>query len=224
MSDQRNKVIIFGAGQIAEVIHFYLKHDSPYEVCAFTVDSQYMKETSCRDLPVIPFEDVAREYPPQEYQIFVAVSFRKVNQLRAEKLLECKRKGYTPVSYISSKATTWPGLSLGENSFVMENNVIQPYASIGSNTIIWSGNHIGHHSRIGDNCFIASHAVISGAVCVGDYSFIGVNATIRDNVKIGKSCVIGAGALILEDTKDFEVYVGARTTPSRVPSNRIRNI
>lgn len=224
MKSSPDKVIIFGAGQIAEVIHFYLLHDSPYEVCAFTVDSQYLHEPDCRGLPVIPFEEIVASHSPDEYRIFVAVSFKKVNQLRTEKLQECKGKGYRPINYLSSKASYWPGLTLGENSFVMENNVIQPYASIGNNTIVWSGNHIGHHSTIGDNCFIASHAVISGAVSVGDYSFIGVNATIRDNVRIGQSCVIGAGALILEDTKDHEVYVGARTLPSKVPSNRLRNI
>lgn len=217
-------MIIFGAGQIAEVIHFYLKHDSQHQVAAFTVDGQYLSDTTCQGLPVVAFEDAVRDYPADEYDIFVAVSFKQVNQLRAAKLEQVKAHGYRPINYISSKAAFWPGLKLGENTFVMENNTIQPFVTIGDNTILWSGNHIGHHTRIGNHCFIASQAVVSGSVDVGDYSFIGVNATIRDNVKIGKSCVIGAAALILNDTQDYEVYIGPKTEPSRVPSNRLRGI
>jgi hypothetical protein len=37
------KVVVFGVGQLAEVVHFYLSHDSPHEVAAFTVDNQYQK-------------------------------------------------------------------------------------------------------------------------------------------------------------------------------------
>lgn len=220
----RGKVIVFGAGEVAEVVKFYLEHDSAFQVCAFTVDAGYVQESHCQGLPVLAFDEVAEAFPAEHYGVFVAISFKQVNQLRAAKLAQVKTAGYRPISYISSKAVTWPGLAIGENTFIMENNTIQPFVSIGNNTIIWSGNHLGHHTRIGDHCFIASQAVISGSVNVGDYTFIGVNATIRDNVSIGRSCVIGASALIMEDTKDFEVYLGPRTDPSRVPSNRLRRI
>jgi len=114
-----------------------------------------------------------------------------------------------------------PGLQVGENSFVMEANVIQPFASIGDNTILWSGNHIGHHARIGDHCFLASHIVVSGGVEIGDHCFIGVNATLRDGIKIAPRCLIGAGALITKNTMPDEVYAPAATAASAVPSSRV---
>lgn len=218
------KLVIFGAGQIAEIARFYFEHDSQLKVAAFTVDASYLRETSFGGLPVVPFEEVARLFTPREHQIFVALSYTRVNTVRAEKLAKAEELGYHAASYVSSRATVWPGLEVGPNSFVLEDNTIQPFVRIGRNVTIWSGNHLGHHATIGDHVFIASHAVISGAVTVGDYSFIGVNATIRDNVKIGRSCVIGAGSLILQDTKDFEVYMGEASAPSRVPSNRLRGI
>lgn len=217
-------VVIFGAGQIAEVVHFYLTHDSEYRVSVFTVDAAYLKDTTFLGLPVVPFEEIQAQYPPSRYGLFVAVSYKDVNRFRAEKVASAEAKGYKLISYVSSKASVWPGLKIGTNTFIMEDNTVQPFARIGNDVIIWSGNHIGHHSIICDHCFIASHAVISGSVTVGEYSFIGVNATIRDNISIGKSCVIGAGALILHDTKDFEVYIGQKTEPSKVPSNRLPNI
>ena len=217
-------VVIFGAGQIAEVVHFYLTHDSEFRVSAFTVDAAYLKDTTFLGLPVVPFEEIQARYPPSRYGLFVAVSYKYANRFRAEKVASAEAKGYALISYVSSKATVWPGLSIGTNTFIMENNVIQPAVRIGKNVIMWSGNHVGHHTTICDHCFIASHAVISGSVTVGEYSFIGVNATIRDNITIGKSCVIGAGTLILHSTKDFEVYIGQQTEPSKVPSNRLRGI
>lgn len=217
-------VVIFGAGQIAEVVHYYLTRDSAHKVRAFCVDAAYLKADSAMGLPVVAFETLEREFPPDRFGIFVAMSFRKVNQLRAEKLAQAEARGYQAISYVHSRATVWDGFVAQPNTFVMDENTIQPYARIGKDTIVWSGNHIGHHTTIGDHCFVASHAVISGSVAIGDFSFIGVNATIRDNVSVGKSCVIGAGALVLKDARDFEVYMGPATEPSKVPSHRLRGI
>jgi UDP-3-O-[3-hydroxymyristoyl] glucosamine N-acyltransferase len=71
-------------------------------------------------------------------------------------------------------------LSIGENTFVMEAKVIQPFASIAKNTVVWSSNHIGRHTRTGDNGFLAPHIVVSGNVEIGDDRFIGGNVTLCD--------------------------------------------
>ena len=218
------QVIVFGVGQIASVAHFYLTHDSPYEVAAFSVDKEFMKENEFLGLPVVPFDEVEAIYPPDKFRMFVPISYRDVNKLRAEKYYQAKAKGYRLISYISSKATTWPGLVVGDNCFIFENNVIQPFVKIGNNVILWSGNHIGHHTVIKDHCFIASHVVVSGSVTIGPYCFLGVNATIRDGITIAKECVIGAGSLILKDTAEREVYRGMRTKPFLSDSSKLNKI
>lgn len=217
-------IVIFGAGELAETAAFYFAHDSDLAVAAFTVDRQFIREDTFAGLPVIPFDEVARLFPPSSHGFFVAVSYSNLNKLRAAKCAEAKQKGYGLASYVSSKATIWPGFVAGENCFILEDNTIQPFARIGSNVTMWSGNHIGHHAHIADNCFITSHVVISGGVKVGEYTFIGVNATIRDHVTIGANCVIGAGALIVQDAADSSVYSGPVAELSRVPSHRLRRI
>jgi sugar O-acyltransferase (sialic acid O-acetyltransferase NeuD family) len=217
------KVIIFGIGQIAEIAQFYLTNDSEHEVVAFTVDKEFLTQNKFHDLPVVAYENLVEKYPPNEYKMFIPISYKKVNKLRAEKFADAKAKGYEFVSYISSKATYY-NTPVGENCFIFENNVIQPFTKIGDNCILWSGNHIGHHTTIEDHCFLASHVVVSGSVNIGEYSFLGVNATIRDNVKIGKENVIGADSLILTDTEDRAVYSPKETEKAKVPSNRLRGI
>lgn len=218
----KRQVMIFGAGDLAQLAHFYFKYDSDYQVAAFTVDETYRLHDNFCGLPLVAFEEVENLYAPSDFEFFVAVSYAKLNTVRAQKCAAVKIKGYRLVSYISSKATTWPGMAVGENCFILEDNTIQPFVKIGNNVTLWSGNHIGHHAEIGDNCFITSHVVISGGARVHENCFIGVNATIRDHVTIGKNCVIGAGAVILKDTGEGEIYTAEPAKLSRIPANRDR--
>lgn len=216
------KVLVFGAGAFAQVARCYMTRDGGHDVVAFTVDPEHVGEGECDGLPVVPFDQVERTHPPGDFAIFIAVGFRKVNRARAEVFQRCKDKGYELISYVNSKAVIWDAPRVGENCFILENNVIQPFVSIGDDVVLWSGNHVGHHVTIGDHCFISSHVVLSGGVKVGDHSFLGVNATVRDHVTIGPSNVIGAGALILEDTPEGAVYAPKGTERSAVPSHRLR--
>ena len=46
-------VVVFGVSQWAELAHFYLTHDSPHEVVAFTLDRDYIESESYKDSPVV---------------------------------------------------------------------------------------------------------------------------------------------------------------------------
>src|SRR5258706_14407064 len=174
-------VVLFGTGDFAQVAYVYLTQDSPYKVVAFTAHREFITDSSILGIEVVPFEEIEQRFPPSEYAMFIAIGFKKVNRVRTQMYNLCKAKGYELITYINSKATHWGHIEVGDNCFIFENNVIQPFVKIGNNVIIWSGNHIGHHSLIGNNCFIASHVVISGKVTIGDGCFIGVNATFRDS-------------------------------------------
>lgn len=219
-----SSIVIFGLGDIADMAWFYLSHDSNHIVSAFTVDGDYVDKSEFHGLPVVPFEEIEKEFPSDGFEIFVAVSYVNLNTVRAKKCMEAKGMGYRLVSYVSSKATVWPDLKIGDNCFILEDNTIQPFVKIGNHVTLWSGNHIGHHSEIGDNCFITSHVVISGGVNVKENCFIGVNATLRDHISIAKNCVIGAGTVVLKDTQENGVYVGNPAELSRVPSNRLKKM
>lgn len=217
-------LVIFGIGQVAEVAHYYFTQNAGRNVVAFTVDSEFVTQDTMLDVPIVPFEDVLKTFPPETHEIFVAMSFKKVNKLRMQKVAEVEGMGYTLAHFLHTDAVVWPGFEAQPNTFILENNTIQPFVTIGKNVIVWSGNHIGHHTRIGDHCFISSHVVISGSVTVGNGSFLGVNSTVRDNITLGRHVVLGAGGLLLSDAPDNGVYIGAATEQSRVPSNRLRSI
>lgn len=220
----KKRLVIFGFGDIAHLAHFYFSMDSEYDVVAFTVDASYITETTFCGLPVVAFETVNQHYPPEQYDLFIALSYAKLNAVRKEKYLAAKKLGYRLASFISSRSTILNDARIGDNCFIFEDNTIQPFVTIGNNVTLWSGNHIGHHSTIKDHCFIASHVVVSGGVDIGEQCFIGVNATLRDHIKIGEKCVIGAGVLLLADAEPEGVYIGNGTERSRIPSSKLGKI
>jgi sugar O-acyltransferase (sialic acid O-acetyltransferase NeuD family) len=219
------KVVIFGTTDNGELAHYYLTTDSEHEVVAFTVDNEFMQEKYYKNLPVVPFEEIENYYPPSEYKLFIAIGYSKVNEIRENRYNLAKSKGYDCISYISSRASVFDNVEIGENCFILEDNTVQPFVKIGNNVVLWSGNHIGHHSVIKDHCFITSHVVISGRCVINERTFIGVNSTLRDHIEIGKENVIGAGSLMLKSTEDKAVYkLNAKAEASRITSDQLRGI
>jgi sugar O-acyltransferase (sialic acid O-acetyltransferase NeuD family) len=204
------KVIIFGIQDFASLAHFYLRHDSDYEVAAFCVSAAYLPEShEFEGLEVVAFEEVQDRFPVSDFEFFAPMSHRKMNRMREKVYLQIKEKGYRLINYISSKATRFPGLLVGDNCFILEDNTIQPCVKIGSNVVLWSGNHIGHHSEIGDHVLFTSHVVLSGHCKVEPYAFFGVNATVRDNIRIAEGSLIAMAATITKDTEPWGVYKGS---------------
>ncbi len=202
------EIVIFGIGDIASLAHHYFSTDSPHQVAAFTVDAEYRTSDDLFGRPVIDFATVHEAYPPDRYQMFIAISYARMNQVRTEKYLAARDRGYTLASYISSRCTQLTQFPIGQNCFILEDNTIQPFVRIGDNVTLWSGNHIGHHSTIGDHCFISSHVVVSGHCHIGESCFLGVNATLRNGIRLGARTLVGAAASIMSDTDEGSVYLG----------------
>lgn len=203
-----SKVVIFGILDTAELAHYYLEHDSPHTVAAFTVNKEYIKEDTFKGLPVVPFEELEQHYPPNEYRLFAPMTGVKMNTLRKKIYEEGKARGYEFISYVSSKATVCDN-EIGDNCFILEDNTLQPFTKIGNNVVMWSGNHIGHHGIIEDHVFFTSHVVLSGHCHVKERAWFGVNATIRDFTTIGEGCLIAMGAMITKNTDDNGFYLGS---------------
>ena len=82
----KNKVIIFGTLDLAELAHYYLTNDREYEVVAFTVNKEYIKNGKFKPrgseitYDVVPFENLEELYPTNEYLFFAPLSGAKMNK------------------------------------------------------------------------------------------------------------------------------------------------
>jgi sugar O-acyltransferase (sialic acid O-acetyltransferase NeuD family) len=214
-------LVIFGAGDIARLADHYFSKDAGREVAAFTVDREFRREDTFRGRPFVDFEGLESTHPPSAFDLFVALSYREMNRLRARKYEEARGRGYALASYVSSRCSLLTDTPVGDNCFILEDNTIQPFVTIGSDVTLWSGNHVGHDSVIEDHCFVSSHVVISGHVRIGAYCFLGVNATLRNGVTLAPRTLVGAGALVMKNTREGEVYVPERTAVFPKKSDQI---
>ncbi|EHA1124988.1 acetyltransferase [Vibrio vulnificus] len=211
---ESKQLVIVGAGEFALIAYEYFTFDSDYDVVAFSVHKEYIKDEEINGKPVVAFELLQDIYPPDLFEVFIAIPATNLNRLRTKMFCEAKEKGYLLASYISSHAFVWRNAIIGENCFIFENNTIQPFVKIEDNVILWSGNHIGHRTIIRENCFITSHSVISGYCEVGKGSFIGVNSTFNDKTSIAENCILGSGSVVTKHLRQKEtIYVGNPAKP-----------
>jgi sugar O-acyltransferase (sialic acid O-acetyltransferase NeuD family) len=214
-----SKIIIFGAGKIADVAYFQLSNDSPHEVVAFSADGDYISQKEKFGLPVVAFEEAQAKYPPDDFKMLVAVGYQDLNRFRAQKYGEAKSKGYELISYVSSRASNFGKVEIGDNCLILENAVIQPCSKVGNDVFFWSGNHLGHHASVEDHCYIAGQVIISGASVIEPYCFLGVNSTIGHEIRIGRESFIGAGALVTKNVAPKSVYILPDTPKFRLDSD-----
>ena len=219
VAKERNLIIV-GDSAFAEVAFEYFSHDSHYNVSAFAVEQDYLKRTELLDRPVVPFETMIHRYPPETHDVYVAVVYTQLNQLRTRLAEAAKRAGYGLASYISPKAFVWRNVTIGEHCFIFENNVIQAFAEVGNNVVLWSGNHIGHHSHIANNVFISSHVVISGCCEIGANCFLGVNVAVGNNITVAKDCWVGPGVVISSSTREGQIFRSPAPEIAKVGARR----
>jgi sugar O-acyltransferase (sialic acid O-acetyltransferase NeuD family) len=219
-----DKVILFGNSVATKMIFFALSHDPDYEVVAFTVDRNYIKDQTFCGLPVLPFEDIQTLYPPESYKMMVAIQASRMNKTRAEKYYQAREKGYTLITYIHPQAVVAPDLVIGDNCFIGEGAICRPYLKIENNVIIMPGALIGHDAVIKEHTFIGVRAVVMSVVTIEPYCFIGPNATILEALTVARECLIGGGVVIQESTKEKQVYKAAAPTLLPLPSDKLAKI
>lgn len=210
---KKKHLLIFGSGTLAEVATFYFEKDSNYEVVAYVEDDSFeVNKKKLLGRPIISWTDALNEFSNEDVEFFISIGYRKTNSVRQQRYHQVKSAGYSCATYISSKATNFAE-RIGDNCFILENNVLQPFTVIGNNVTMWSGNHLGHHSEVEDNVFISSHAVISGKCRIGMNSFLGVNCSLHDGTVVGEKSVIGAGAIVSKSCESRSVFAPVSTTP-----------
>jgi sugar O-acyltransferase (sialic acid O-acetyltransferase NeuD family) len=206
MSGPGGKLVIVGDRVFAEVAHEHFEADSDYDVVAFSVEQDHVRADGFRGLPMFPFERLHEELDPASHSVFAAITYGQLNQLRTRLIDSAAARGFTPASYVSSRASVWRNVSLGEHCFVFDGVTLEPFVTVGRNCVLWSGCGVAHHATVGDNVFIAPQAAISGSVRIGDNCFIGINATLVNDIEIGRDTWIGPGVVITRDVEERTIW------------------
>ncbi len=207
----KNKLIIFGNEDLARLVYYYVKKDDPTRtVEAFTVNEKYIKEESFCGLPVIPFENIEKMYPPEDYEILLAVGYSHMNDIRKTIFEKCKEKGYNLANYIHSSVSN-NDIEMGEGNIILESCLLYPYAKMGNGNFLWDHILISHDVVVGDFNLFTSYADTSGYVTIGNNCFLAKHCIIKEHVKIADYTLVGANAYVSKDTNEYDVIVPARS-------------
>tara|TARA_B100001540_G_scaffold27498_1_gene23139 strand:+ start:1653 stop:2327 length:675 start_codon:yes stop_codon:yes gene_type:complete len=202
------KLIIFGNGEMADISNYYfLKKRS---VDFFCVDDNIINKENFLGKPVISISDL-NNFSSNEYIFFIALAYKKLNQIREKKYNEIKKLGFKFENFIHENSYIADNVKIGDNCFILENQTIQTKVEIGNNIILWSSNHIGHSSIIGSHSYLSSHITISGNCKIGERCFFGVNSAVKDNCIIGNDVFVGMGSIITNDLKNDSTTLNSST-------------
>lgn len=213
----KKKLLIYGTGRLAEYASYVFQNDTEYHVEGYCMEKEYLIKNNLNPDTRI-FEEIQDLFLKEHYHLFIAVG----NNLVRERIYRsAKEKGINMATYISSKASIWPNMQTGENCFIGEGSVIQPFVKIGNNTILF-GARLGHHTVVGDHVLL-SGPTVGGNVVIGDYTFIGLNAVVLQHLNIGSKNIIGMGVAIKSSTQVGEVYSSANFKKRKVSFDDISN-
>ncbi len=218
------KIVVFGAGKIADVLHALLADDPLFSIVGATCDRAFIASPEMNGFPIVPFEEVEAIFPPTEFAMVVAIGYQEINSLRADRFRQAQAKGYRLISWVSPRASVPKGCSIGANCIIMDGASLQPHARLGDNVFVWNGAVVGHHATIGDHCWLASNCTISSTVSMESSCFVGVNAAIGQDISIGERSIIGAAAVITRSTVAGGVYIVPDTERYRLDSGRFMKI
>jgi len=71
------KIVVFGAGKIADVLYTIALADRDVSLAGFTCDRAYVTAPELHGLPLVPFEEVETAFPPTNFAMFVAIGTRR---------------------------------------------------------------------------------------------------------------------------------------------------
>lgn len=214
-------IVVFGAGQIAEVATAYIEAHGPHRIVGYTVDGDRKESDQFLGKPLIAWEALESVFPPDVVELLGPLSYRRLNQFRRDRYLEGKARGYRYANFVH------PGVellhvSMGENCFILGACTIEPYVRLGNNIMIWSKAHIGHHALVDDHCFIGPGAGVGGNTHIGECCMFGPKADLQAGFSMGASTFVGAGAQVKESVEPGGVYIRREGTPrAKIRSDRL---
>lgn len=202
------KIVIYGNGQYARLLLQMMRDEGLVEIVAFAADEQFITQRTLFGLNVVAFENVDAEFPPDRFDMMVAIGAVRVRD-RKRMFDKARSKGYRLANYVAARANTYSDLVLGENNIVFPGAYLGPGGRLGDNNMIRPNCYVGHDFQIGNHNYIAPGCNIAGYSSIGDLCYIGIGTTTIQGLTIADETLIGAGSLVLRSTEPQSKYYGS---------------
>jgi len=199
------KLIIAGIGTNSRLALSFIEYHRLFDVIGFAVNAQYKTCDRFHDRPVYTLEHLREEVGHDDFKVFIAVLWNRLNTDRRNMYEFCRSQGYPLANLISPLAVVRSEIT-GDNIWLHDHVVVQNDTIIGSDTAVMQGTLIGANCQVGAHCFFGAHAILGGGSTVGEQSFIGIRSTVFDGTSIGRKCIVGACTAVKRNMPDFSKY------------------
>ncbi|QRN85515.1 hypothetical protein JR334_11295 [Clostridia bacterium] len=206
-------VVLYGTSPVSQMVFLDAKEQEDFQIVAATQKREDRNNDTFFDIPLLDFHTITKEYPPEDYDMLLAISHITEIRYRQRLFETIKQMGYTMRNYISPRADVKDTSNWGENNIVMAGAHVGVNGILGDNNLIRQNTYLGHNFIVGDNNVISPGCCIAGDVVVKDGCYFGLNATVVDYLTVETETLVGAGAVVIKNTEPYSTNVG---NPSRV--------
>ena len=214
-SKQRD-VLIWGAGNVGEVVAYILSYDSHAQVRAFLDDSPTSRGKTINGVPILApdsetLQGLARDGVTHG---IVAIGNGRIREKLSQRLEEF---GYAITTAIHPSAQISPEVQLGKGAIIASCVNLFYNPVIGNYVFMAPSVTVTHDSSIEDNAELCAGCLVGARVTVKKNAYIGIGALLvpKDfgHISVGEDAMVGTGSLVLEDVPPRAVVVGS---PARI--------
>jgi acetyltransferase-like isoleucine patch superfamily enzyme len=124
---------------------------------------------------------------------------------------------HTMLHVFNFRALPQAGITIGQNCFIGEFNVIRGQGGVSIGNDVYTGPMVQivavNHVYDDANRPIREQGVTAEGIVIEDDVWIGAGVTVVDGVTIGRGSVIGAGAVVTTDIPPYSIAVGTPAKP-----------
>lgn len=192
---KRERVVIIGAGNGAEVVIDILLDDPDKEIVGLVDDN--VKELKNYKYPVL--DCTIRDFPDKYGSDFYDTAIISIGsnlssmKFRRQVFEDYVKKGVRFTNAIAQSAEIRRGAQIGTGNIIGSGCYIGTLTKIGDNNSIGYGTHIGHHNIVGSHNLLAPGIFTSGADVIGNSCIIPAGVSMVNRAYIGDNVVVPVG-------------------------------
>ena len=191
------RLAIYGTGGTGREVHEIVSAVDParerWEELVFVDDV-----TDARELygsRVMPFEELASLYGPDEVEFVIAVGEPASRELLFDRVAG---RGYGFATVVHPSAFVSPSARLGRGVFVKMQSIVSAEAVLEDNVFVQADVIVGHDVHVGRHTQISAYSHIAGNAELGERCYLGVRASVREECRMGDDVVLAMGAVVME--------------------------
>ena len=201
-------VVIQGTGKLGQMVFYLLRESTKHRVVAFAADREYCTTEQLLGVPLIPFDQVERQFPPDGVGMLTVLGGLGGWAARKELYDRATAKGYRHLNYVHPTAVVQGDQHWGDNNIVFPFAIVGFDGQMGNNNVLREKVYLGHDFVIGDHTFIGVGCTIGGGARIGDGGYLAMGSTVTNDITVGAGTFLGIGSLLLRDTDPHAMYLG----------------